>query len=54
MKRPALRWPIVAESPRGARKPSLWRQLAWMAGIWLASTSALLLVAWLLRVALKT
>lgn len=53
MKRPALRWPAMVP-PRPGTPPPLWRRLAWMAGIWLASTGALLVVAWLLRLVLKT
>lgn len=53
MKRPMLRWPAMTAPPPGVPVPPLWRRLAWMAGIWLASTGALLLVAWLLRLVLK-
>ena len=53
MKRPALRWPAMAAPPPGSPLAPLWRRLAWMAGIWLASIGVLSLVAWLLRLVLK-
>jgi len=53
MKRPLLRWPAIATPPRGEQKP-LWSRLLWMAGIWAASIAALLAVAMLLRMVLKT
>jgi len=53
MKRPLLRWPAIATSPRG-EPPPLWSRLLWMAGIWAASVAALLTVAMLLRLVLKT
>ena len=39
--------------PAGADRTPLWRRLAWMAGIWLASVVALGLVAGVLRLWLK-
>jgi hypothetical protein len=53
MKRPVLRWPsIVAPRPEVPPK-SLWIRVLWMAGIWTASIAVLLLVALLLRLALR-
>ncbi|GGX19686.1 hypothetical protein GCM10007242_28240 [Pigmentiphaga litoralis] len=54
MKWPALRWPAI-EAPQSDRPLPPWRiRLAWMAGIWAGSIGALLLVAWLIRLVLKT
>jgi hypothetical protein len=48
-----LGWPRITAPPPGATLPPLWQRLAWMVGIWLASITALLLVAQLLRWVLK-
>lgn len=53
MKRPAMRWPSITPAPDDAEASPLWRRLAWMAGLWLASTGALLLVAMLIRWVLR-
>lgn len=53
MKRLSMRWPSMAPAPDDAPASPLWRRLAWMAGLWLTSTGALLLVAWVIRWVLK-
>ena len=53
MKWPLPRWPDIKPLPFGSRLPPLWKRLAWMAGIWTASVTALLLVALLVRQVLK-
>jgi hypothetical protein len=49
-----LAWPKITAPKPGDPMPPLWQRLAWMAGIWLASIAALLLVAQLLRWVLKS
>lgn len=53
MKPKWLAWPQITAPEHGQSLPPLWQRLAWMAGIWLASIAALLLVAQLLRWVLK-
>ncbi len=48
-----MRWRSIAPAPEDAEASPLWRRLAWMAGLWLASTGALLLVAMLIRWVLR-
>lgn len=54
MKPRGFTWPQITAPNPGEPLPPLWQRLAWMAGIWLASVSALLLVAQLLRWVLKS
>jgi hypothetical protein len=53
MKRPSLHWPSIEPASPHAPASPLWRRLAWMAGLWLASTTALVLVALVIRWMLK-
>ena len=52
MKLPRPHWPEIA-APRSDTPQTLGKRLLWMAAIWLASTAALLLVAWVLRAVLR-
>jgi hypothetical protein len=54
MKTRGFRWPAITLPHPDEPLPPLWRRLLWMAGIWVASVSALLAVAMLLRWVLKT
>ena len=54
MKVPRLRWPTIVAPQDDQPLAPLWSRLAWMAAIWAGSIGALLLVAWLLRLVLKT
>lgn len=36
------------------QEPPLWKRLAWMAGLWLASITFLGAVAWVIKLALGT
>jgi hypothetical protein len=49
-----LSWPAIAAPKPEEPLPPLWQRLAWMAGIWAASVTVLLLVAQLLRWVLKS
>ena len=49
MKRPRLRWPDIRAPREGEALAPLRVRLLWMAGIWTASTLALLAIAMLLR-----
>lgn len=49
MKTPLFRWPTITAERLDEPLPPLWSRLLWMAGIWLASTTALLAVAMVLR-----
>ena len=53
MKLRLFQWPTIAAPQPGAPLPPLRVRLAWMAGIWAASIAVLLLVALLVRLALK-
>jgi len=46
-------WPVIAAKPEDTPTPPLWSRLLWLAGIWAASTGALLGVAMVLRWVLK-
>ena len=54
MKYPIFRWPEISTTRADEPLQPLWKRLLWMAGIWSASVSALLIVAMLLRLALRT
>ncbi len=52
MRMPRMKWPdIVPPAPDTPLKP-LHVRLAWMAGLWAASVSTLLAVAWVIRTVL--
>jgi hypothetical protein len=53
MRRFHFGWPNIAPAPVDQPLPPLWRRLLWMAGIWVASVAALLVVAALLRLLIK-
>jgi hypothetical protein len=53
MKLPAMKWPAIAPPPDDVPPVKLSKRLFWMAGIWAASVSALLLIAELLRLTLR-
>jgi len=54
MKTALLRWPAIAVARPDEPSPPLWSRLMWMVGIWVASITALLVVAMVLRWVLKT
>ena len=41
-------------APPEPQEPPLWKRLAWMAGIWLASVTCLGIVAMIIRLWLRT
>jgi hypothetical protein len=53
MKRPLLRWPVIAPPQHDAPPQPLWIRVLWMVGIWATSITALLLVAMALRLVLR-
>jgi hypothetical protein len=53
MKQPLLGWPVIEALQDDAPLLPLHTRLAWMAVIWTGSVAALLVVAMLLRLALK-
>lgn len=53
MKRPPWAWPVIEAPAPGAAPAPWWSRLAWLVGIWVLSTGALLLVALLIRWVLK-
>jgi len=53
MKPRLFRWPAITTRRSDEPLPPLWNRLLWMAGIWGASTTALLGVAMVLRWVLK-
>ncbi len=54
MKTPLFHWPAIAAARPDEPLPPLWSRLMWMVGIWVASITALLVVAMVLRWVLKT
>jgi hypothetical protein len=54
MKRPLIRWPAIQVPRDDAPLPPLRKRLMWMALIWAGSVAALLVVAMLLRLVLRT
>lgn len=54
MKRMPLRWPAIEPPADDASEPTLARRLLWMACIWVASVVALLAVAGVLKLVLRT
>jgi len=54
MKPRLFRWPAIAAVRPVEPLPPLWSRLMWMVGIWVASITALLVVAMVLRWVLKT
>lgn len=54
MKNHLFRWPDISTTRPDEPLQPLWKRLLWMAGIWATSIGALLVVAMLLRLALKT
>jgi hypothetical protein len=52
MRMPRLKWPDITPPPPGVPHKPLHVRLAWMAGLWAASLSVLLAVAWVIRTVL--
>jgi hypothetical protein len=53
MKLPRFRWPDI-DAPQTEPQQPLAQRLLWMAAIWLASTGALLLLAWVIRSVIRS
>ena len=54
MKNSLFRWPNITAARPEEPLPPLWSRVLWMVGIWVASITALLVVAMVLRWVLKT